>query len=507
MRTKPIRFLLTGGTLALIAFFAALFFLPKPQGTGLTVNKDVPFYSMPWNDNPFFPGLINTADGKMLDGANVPSAEFCAQCHEKEYREWASSVHSDTGLDLLYDTAANNNEVAHKNRNGLEKTRWCESCHEPVNLLRGEVNPLAVVGPSQAAKEGTTCVVCHTAVKADPLAGNGAVTLDLNNLNNYNEALIMAAPSEHARNMQSKTHNPLMGSSDFCGACHTEIRPVEINGGDPLHLQSTYEEWQKSEYAEKNIQCQDCHMPPDPAAFIAELNETGKTPKRVVSHRFVGVNYLLTDPTLPSNLTTFLRGGLPPGGISLDEWKADLLEQQRLTLDLIKSAATLSVSAPASVSPNATANLDVTIVNSGAGHSLPTGALDQRHMWLEVKATDATGKVIYDNGWFDEKTGKVDPSAVIYIKVLVDKNDDPIYEHILFNVKSYSYTRDPIPANASDTIPYAIPIPADAQGTITVQTTLWYRLALQEFVTYSLKLDMILPPVMMAQNMIEIPAK
>ena len=504
MRSKPIRYLFIGGALTLIAFIAAVFLLPKPQGTGLTVGEDVPFYSMPWNDNPFAPGNLHTADGKMLDAKHIPTAEFCAQCHDKEYREWVSSIHSVTGPDILYETAISNNEVAHKNRLGTEKIRWCDSCHEPVNLLMGEINPLAVVGPSEATAEGTTCIICHTAVQADPLAGNGALTLDINNINHYNDALIMAAPAEHARSMQAKTHNPLMGSSDFCGACHTEIRPVEINGGEPMHLQNTYEEWQKSEYAEKNIQCQDCHMHPDPAAYISQLNESGQVPERIVSHRFVGVNYLLTNSNLPSNLVTFLRGGLPPGDISTDEWKADLLEQNRLILDLLQAAANLSISAPASVSPNSTATLNVTIANTGAGHNLPTGALDQRHMWLEVKVTDSTGKVIYHSGEFNDKTGQIDPNAVIYIKVLKDKNGEVINEHILFNAESYTFTRDPIPANASDTIPYSFAVPKDAQGPLTVETTLWYRLALQEFVTYSLNLDVIIPPVVMEQTSVEI---
>jgi len=504
---NPTRFLLIGGVLSAFALFAAIFILPKPQGTGQTIGADIPFYSMPWGDNPFAPSNMQTTDGKLLNNKDIPSAEFCAQCHQQEYREWISSIHSVTGPDIIYETAISNNELAHKNRHGTEKIRWCDSCHEPVNLLMGEINPLPVVGPSPVTAEGTTCIICHTAVSADPLAGNGAITLDINNINNYTEALIMAAPAEHARDMQAKSHNPLMGSSDFCGACHTEIRPVEVNGTQPMHLQNTFEEWQKSEYAEKNIQCQDCHMHPDPAEFISQLNETGQVPERIVSHRFVGVNYLLTDSNLPSNLVTYLRGGLPPGGISTDEWKADLLEQNRLILDLLQAAADLSISAPESVSPNSEANLDVTITNSGAGHSLPTGPLDQRHIWLEVKVTDAAGKVIYHSGWFDDKTGQIDPNAVIYLKVLTDKNGATIYEHILFDVEKYHYTRDPILAKSSDTIPYTFTVPADAQGPLKVETTLWYRLALQEFVTYSLKLDLILPPVMMEQTVTEIPVQ
>lgn len=504
---KPIRFLILSGALSAFAFLSAVFFLPKPQGTGLTVGEDIPFYSMPWNDNPFAPGEMKTADGKMLNSENIPSAEFCAQCHEKEYREWVSSIHSVTGPDILYETAIGNNESAHKSRLGTEKIRWCDSCHEPVNLLMGELNPIPVVGPSPVTAEGTSCIICHTAIASDPLAGNGSLTLAINNINQYDEALIMAAPAEHARAMQAKTHNPLMGSSDFCGACHTEIRPTEINGDTPMHLQDTYEEWQNSEYAEKNIQCQNCHMHPDPAAYISELNETGQIPERVVSHRFVGVNYLLTNSNLPSNLVTFLRGGHPPGNISTEEWKADLLEQNRLILDLLQAAADLSISAPESVSPNSETTLDVTIANNGAGHNLPTGPLDQRHMWLEVKVTDATGEVIYHSGWFDEKTGQVDPNAVIYLKILTDKNGETIYEHILFNAEDYTYTRDPIPAKSSDTIPYSFTVPENAQGPLKVETTLWYRLALQEFVTYSLNLDIVLPPVVMEQTVMEIPVR
>lgn len=61
------------------------------------------------------------------------------------------------------------------------------------------------------------------------------------------------------------------------------------------------------------------------------------------------------------------------------------------------------------------------------------------------------------------------------------------------------YTRDPIPAGSSDTVPYTFAVPATAQGPLMVEVTLWYRLALQEIATYSLGLDLVVPPVMMAQ--------
>lgn len=502
--TQPLRYLLFGGLAAAALLVTAAFLLPKPAGDGRVLGQDVPFYSMPWNDNPFHPAGLRTDDGHFANPQTLPSAEFCAQCHVTEYREWVSSIHAVSGPDIIYETAADNNEGAHISRLGVEKGRWCEGCHEPLPVLVGEVNPIPSVGPSDAALEGTTCIVCHTATAADPIAGNAALELAINHVNRYDEALIMAAPAAHARAMQAKSHNPLLGSSDFCGACHTEIRPTEVNGETPIHLQETYDEWRQSEYADRGIQCQDCHMHPNPAQFIARLNETGQIPPRQVSHRFVGANYLLTDANLPANLVTFLRGGHPPGPISTAEWQADLSVQRGLIVDLLQAAATLAVTAPAAATPGETAALDVAITNSGAGHALPTGPLDQRHMWLEVAVRDAAGALVYHNGWFDAQTGQIDPEATLYVKMLEDAAGRRITEHILFDVQRMWYTRDPIPAGGSDTIPYAFEIPATAQGPLTVEVTLWYRLALQEIVALSLGLDLIVPPVMMAQTTAQI---
>ena len=65
----------------------------------------------------------------------------------------------------------------------------------------------------------------------------------------------------------------LYGTSEYCAACHTIIHP--LNG---IRLEHTYDEWKKSVYAEKGIQCQDCHM-----ASVADAVEVAKTltPKRI----------------------------------------------------------------------------------------------------------------------------------------------------------------------------------------------------------------------------------
>ncbi|MCK6579343.1 MAG: hypothetical protein L6Q98_14725 [Anaerolineae bacterium] len=501
---RLIRLMLFSG-LACLALAGVLFLtVPRNESAGLALGEDVPFYSLPWNDNPFYPGEITTADGLLANWETVPSSEFCAQCHYEEYEQWSVSIHAVSGPDILYETAISANEHAHDNRQGTEKIRWCESCHEPLFNLIGEVNPLPVVGPNDAAAEGTSCIVCHTAVDSEPLAGNGALTLAINTINDYEPALILAAPAEHARAMQAKTYNPLMGQSEFCGACHTEIRLPAINGDEPMHLQDTFDEWRRSEYADRNIQCQDCHMNANPAEYIAALSR-GEQPERSISHRFVGINYLLTAADLPDNLVVFLRGGYPPGDIPVDTWRASLLEQQRLVTALLQEAAELTLQSSGNAAPGEALAFDVTITNSGAGHDLPTGPRDQRYMWLEVQVTDADGDVLYHSGWFNEQTGEVDPEAVMYLKLLYDEHGERITEHILFDVEHLEYTRTPIPARSSDTIPYSLTVPADSQGSLRVEVRLWYKLALQELLTYLLRLDLVVPPVLMAETILEIP--
>lgn len=482
--TRPVFRLVTVSLIALAGFGVLTFLLPWEKNTGVDVVKDLSNYSMPWtNNSPFYPSEWKTEGDKLIDWRGVPSATFCAECHHKEYREWASSIHAITGPDVIYENAITVNELAseHGGELATEKVRWCDGCHEPLGILAGEGTPLPVVGPNEALEEGATCIVCHTATESRPLIGNGGLTLAINEIPRYlDPALIMAAPEEHARSMQAKTHNPLMGQSEMCGSCHTEIRPTRVNGDFPMHFQETFDEWRLSDYAEQGVQCQDCHMHPDPAEYIAALNK-GEMPERVVSHRFVGINYLLTAADLLGDKLAELRGGWVPGKnvfITGKEWLQDLQKQQNLIVKLLQASAQIDIE-PVSAVPEE-AQIHVVITNTGAGHNLPTGPLDQRHMWIEVKATDVTGKVIYHNGWFDEEKGVIDPEATIYIKKMFNDDGKENRRHILFDVHRMAYARKPIRAKESDRIAYHMSLPADLQGPVKVEAKLWYRLAIQE---------------------------
>lgn len=516
---SPARFLslpLTRFLLALaVTFVLALALdrlLPPPVDLRVDAKQDLPLYSEPFGagNSPFHPGELSTPDGKLVNWRAVPGALSCGECHKKETLEWATSMHAISDLDLIYDSTVMENTASTKaaKAHGTEKGRWCESCHNPLGVLTGAVTPANSVQELAALEEGTACIVCHAVNKAEPLAGNGALEIDINGIFRYmHPALIAAAPSRHARDMRARRDQPLMGDSALCGACHTEIRPTSVNNATPpMTFQDTYAEWRRSPWAKAGIQCQDCHMSADPAGFVAALKR-GERPKKTVSHRIPGNNYLLSHTGLPAGLLTALRGGSPPGLNRLYDrvtFNKELGKTHEAVAALLQEAAELKAEIVSGADDGAL-HLAVFVTNAGAGHALPTGPLDQRYMWLEVLARDAAGKTVFHQGAFDGEKGVEDPEAVRWMKEALDAEGKVDLRHLLFDSITLRYTRKPISPGTTDRIDYRIPLPEGAQGPLTVEVRLWYRLAVQEILQNIEsqgfgKVEAIIPPLLMEET-------
>ncbi|MDR3214086.1 MAG: hypothetical protein LBT71_09275 [Azoarcus sp.] len=507
-----VRFLLAlAATLLLALALDAL--LPPPPSLAVEVEKDLPLYSKPFGkeQSPFYPAELSTPDGKLLNWRAVPGALSCGECHRKETLEWATSMHAISDRDLIYDSTVLENTLASqsgKAAHGVEKGRWCESCHNPLGTLAGAVTPANSVQETAAMEEGTACVACHAVNHAEPLAGNGALEIDINGIFRYaHPALLAAAPARHSRDMRARRLKPLMGDSALCGACHTEIRPTSVNGATPpMNLQDTYDEWRHSPYAKAGIQCQDCHMAADPAGFVAALKR-GERQKKTVSHRFAGNNYLLSNTALPSGLLLALRGGSPPGLNRLYDratFTKALGETNDAVVALLREAAELRVERAAATPGDGGAfNLSVSVTNAGAGHALPTGPLDQRYLWLEVEAKDAAGNTVFHQGKFGAK-GEEDPDAVRWMKEVRDIDGNPERRHLLFDAFTLHYTRKPIPPRQTDTVNIRIAPPPGAAEPATVDVRLWYRIAVQDILknieNQGLgKVDVVLPPLLLKE--------
>ena len=508
----PFFHLLFSVVLALAGFAIIAAFLPRPADLSVDAQHDLPFYSQPFGKNPFAPAEMKTADGKLVDWRGIPSARACGECHRQEFMEWATSLHAVSDEELVYATTVRENTTHTRAaaQHGEEKGRWCEACHNPLGIMSGAVTPLSSVPRTETMEEGVSCVACHTASHAEPLAGNGALTIRLNDIFRHaNPALIMAAPSRHARDMQARRDVPLMGESALCGACHTEIRPPLVNGDEPMNLQETYDEWRRSPWAAQGVHCQDCHMARDPAATLAALKRGERKP-RGVSHRIPGNNYLLADPDLPGQLMTALRGGSPTGVNRLFS-REEYRDEQRRTRDQIVALLQQAGELRIDTGQAGAQKLAVVVSNTGAGHALPTGPLDQRHIWLEVQIVAADGKTVFHSGRFDAGKGHLDPAAVTWVKVMTDGEGKRDLRHLLFDSARLTYPRRPIPAGASDRVDYALP--ALAAGRYQVSARLWYRLAFQEILANlesqtGNRVDVVIPPLRLAESsaVLDIPA-
>jgi hypothetical protein len=131
------------------------------------------------------------------------------------------------------------------------------------------------------------------------------------------------------------------------------------------------------------------------------------------------------------------------------------------------------------------------VINSGAGHYLPTGLTEVRQMWLDVKITDARGRVLLRSGNINEE-GDVDENAVMYQTHLGDEKGNLVLnvakaDRILYDNR--------IPPKGYVIEKFAFYIPDDAVAPLKIETTLKYRSASQS-----------LANVLLGDNAPEIPA-
>ncbi|MDM8347414.1 multiheme c-type cytochrome [Pseudomonas sp. sp1636] len=480
------------GSLSLI--IAAELLRPPTAESGVDL-VDIPYYQLPFGpdaegqERPFWPSRLQTENGRLIDPKAIQSAAACAECHPREFDEWAPSLHAIAGRDVVYEKAVETNEDLH--RDGIEKARFCEGCHAPGEVLAGRTNRFKSVMPSDAETEGLTCVMCHTAIHADPVEGNGALTLAVNTgVDQLSNPMILAAPRDHSRAFGATQTNALIASSDFCGACHTENYDRSMSKAETRqHVQTTFVEWRDSWYGRNNVSCQDCHMAPDPAAYVRQIRAGNLAKPERYSHNFVGANYLMFDTALGSNLT-YLRGGIPPGLTAAKN--TQLIEQQgKATRALLREAAGLELRH--SEIRDDQLRFSIAVQNLGAGHNLPTGVIDQKYMWLEVIVRDAEGKVLYHSGAFDAERGETDPNAVIWREDFRDAKGKRIPDHLTFLTAQITHLRRGVPPKGEDVVDYQAPLPAGSHGPLTLESRLWYRVATQEFAYNTLKIDLVIP--------------
>lgn len=381
--------------------------------------------------------------------------EICGECHEEIYEQWNGSMHSKAFVDPLWRAATKLFFKEAEGEDEILEMKSCVKCHTPLGFRSNTITSPGEDYESVTGlpAEGIFCNWCHN---ISLLKHIGDAGYEVDPGGGEDDPSTMLGPFKDAESpFHPSKYSELHTRSEFCGLCHNVSHAV-----NNLPIEATYDEWKNSPYNTgdplTSVHCQDCHMrqrPGIPATGKTERPDNPGTacvmgPERehIWTHYFVGGNSIVTK----------LLGS---------ELHADMAVQR------LKHAADLEIVRAGKYRKNEKASLKVKVINSGAGHYLPTGLTEVRQMWLDVKITDAQGKVLLHSGALD-KDQNIVGDAVIYHTVFGDKNGQPV----LNVAKAAQILSDyRVPPKGHVTEEYSFFIPLEAVSPVKVEAELKYR--------------------------------
>ncbi len=460
---------------AILSVAAAFYFFP---GLGAAQSAGEPAevrqtYNFPFQaGNIAAPGNAAMVGNVFLRPDQMPSARYCGQCHEEAYSQWRQALHSNSFRTPFYRTSVN---ILARTR-GIEFTRHCDSCHNPVAVLSGGMTPNSVIDRS-SDEDGLTCMTCHSIQQVKSTEGNGgfvlgvpAVMVDEKGKPIPGEAPygeIMAHPERHAQAVM----RPLLHSPEFCAACHKANLPKELNQYKFVNAFATYDEWQNSKFSHRNplsfyaagfTTCQDCHMPHVPAP----LRDYGRTKGMLASHRWTAGNtavpfYYGFDDQLRKTVE-FLQSG---DFLNVDVFGIRQQSTQSLSAPLGSTSFTLAA--------GQTVQAYVVVQNKNIGHSLIPEVRDLYEAALEFDVVDAAGKQIYRSGNLNSD-GSLDERSHSFTNKPVDTEGGFVDNHQVWKIHAVAFDNT-IQAGRSVLVRYEFDIPPGARGPLTLTASVNYR--------------------------------
>ena len=358
--------------------------------------------------------------------------------------------------------------------NGIQPSKWCGGCHDPAILLNGVMDrPIRENLHTPAAQAGLACTACHSIEKVKDTMGNSGYVIKypplhdiaasenpiIRNLHNY---LIRLDPEPHKKSFLKPFHRE--NTAEFCSTCHKVHLDEPVNNFRWLRGFNDYDQWQKSGvsyqgalsfyYPETPKKCVDCHMP------LVDSTDAGNINGKVHNHRFPAANTAL--PFVNQH----------PEQLKI---VTDFLQDDVVTLDLFADGTPIPRDGT-EVTRGENTRIDVVVRTRGVGHRFPTGTIDAFDIWLEVKATDENGKIVFWNGRIaaPDGNGPVDPSAHFYRAYMLDAHGNLINKRNAWATRTLLYSNT-IPPGAADTARYRLEIPTDCGDHLTVEAKLNYR--------------------------------
>jgi cytochrome c-type biogenesis protein CcmH/NrfG len=119
--------------------------------------------------------------------------------------------------------------------------------------------------------------------------------------------------------------------------------------------------------------------------------------------------------------------------------------------------------------------IDVVVRTRSVGHFFPGGTVDAYDTWLELKATDNQGQVLFWSGKIeDDGKGPVDKGAHFYRSLMIDAHGNRINKRNAWATRAVVYVRL-IPPGAADTVHFRLRVPDNAGNKIKLEARLNYR--------------------------------
>ena len=461
---------------------------------------------------PFFPSSAQVYGGEKIPSKFFMESESCKRCHEDIYKQWSSSAHHFSSF---------NNQWYRKSVEymqdvvGTKPSKWCGGCHDPAVLYAGKMDtPIKQFVHSPEAQAGLGCMMCHSIADVKSTMGQADFFLEYPKLHELaasknpvirylHDTITKLNPEPHRRVFLK----PFMReqTAEFCSACHKVHLDVPVNHYRWIRGFNEYDNWQASGvsgqgarsfyYPPKPQQCADCHMP------LEASNDFGNINGKIHSHRFPAANTAVptangdaeqlkkTEDFLTSGIVTVdvfaltpERGEMKTGAIMQHEASTTFAVGEEAEAKVTPGAGgeVVPVTAPLdrvqpAVRRGDTVRVEVVVRTKRVGHFFPGGTVDAYDTWLELKAVDDKGQVVFWSGEVEDNgKGPVEKGAHFYRSLQVDAHGNPINKRNAWATRAVVYVRL-IPPGAADTVHFRMKVPNSAGNKITLTARLCYR--------------------------------
>ncbi len=384
----------------------------------------------------------------------IKTSDYCVDCHGPvggpaialrgmdPVWAWQGSLMSHAARDPLFFA-----QLATANQDVANAGYFCMRCHAPLSFVSGHAADPSGQTLDDYDADGVSCHFCHAMVDPEYKAGisppeDRAILDGLESVPEHsaNSMFVLdplgrrRGPREDAQPQHELLHSPFHRSANFCGTCH-DVGNVAISRqpdgtyrynsiGEPtpdedawtqFPLERTFTEWQLSAFANGGVDmggrfggsgvtiietCQDCHMP----RVAGRAARQGPFRMDVAEHSFAG------SATWALEIIGIYYKDNP------------LVNQKALAKARLASESMLQRAASLEAARNGEL-LDVRVINETA-HKLPTGHIEGRRVFLNVKFYDASRRLIQEYGHYDSATAHLDEQSTRVYEMRVGLSED-----------------------------------------------------------------------------------